>query len=91
MEGAEQGADHERVCAPLCRCRPPHASQCSAVAIAAAACSVTITSWTPDLNAVVFQVSGATRPPEFYLLRNGKLAMLAKAFPDIDAAALGKG
>ena len=50
----------------------------------------TVTSWTPDLNAVVFQVSGASRPPEFYLLRNGKLAMLAKAFPDIDAATLGK-
>jgi dipeptidyl aminopeptidase/acylaminoacyl peptidase len=50
----------------------------------------TITSSTPDLNAVIVQVSGASRPPEFYLLRNGKLAMLAKAFPDIDAAALGK-
>ena len=49
-----------------------------------------ITSWTPDLNDVVFQVSGASRPPEYYLLRNGKLAMLAKAFPDIDPAALGK-
>lgn len=50
----------------------------------------TITSRTPDLGAVVFQVSGASRPPEFYLLRNGKLTMLAKAFPDIDPAALGK-
>lgn len=50
----------------------------------------TITSWTQDLDAVVFQVNGASRPPEFYLLRNGKLAMLAKAYPDIDPAALGK-
>ena len=50
----------------------------------------TITSWTPDLNAVVFQVGGASRPPESYLLRNGKLTMLAKAYPDIDPAALGK-
>jgi dipeptidyl aminopeptidase/acylaminoacyl peptidase len=50
----------------------------------------TITSRTPDLDAVVFQVSGASRPPEFYLLRNGKLTLLSKAFPDIDPAALGK-
>jgi dienelactone hydrolase len=49
----------------------------------------TITSSTPDLSTVVLQVSGASRPPEFYLLRNGRLTLLAKAFPEIDSAALG--
>lgn len=52
--------------------------------------SYAITSATPDLNAVVFVVGGASRPPESYLLRDGKLALLAKAYPDIDPAALGK-
>jgi len=50
----------------------------------------TITSWTPDLGAVVFTVSGASRPPEYYMLRNGKLTTLAKMYPDFDSAALGK-
>ena len=48
-----------------------------------------ISAFTRDLSAVVFTVSGDSRPPETYLLRNGKLMLLAKAYPDIDAAALG--
>jgi dipeptidyl aminopeptidase/acylaminoacyl peptidase len=39
---------------------------------------------------VVFVVSGASRPPEHYLLRNNKLTLLTKAFPGVDPAALGK-
>ena len=49
-----------------------------------------LTSWTPDFSAVTFTVSGASRPPEYYLLRNNKLTLLSKAFPDIDPASLGK-
>jgi dipeptidyl aminopeptidase/acylaminoacyl peptidase len=49
-----------------------------------------ISSRTPDLSAVTFTVSGASRPPEYYLLRNGKLTLLSKAFPELDPAALGK-
>jgi dipeptidyl aminopeptidase/acylaminoacyl peptidase len=44
---------------------------------------------TPDLSAVVVAVSGPARPPEFHLLRNGKLMLLSKAYPDIDPASLG--
>lgn len=50
----------------------------------------TITSATPDWSAVTFVVHGDSRPPEYYLLRDGKLTLLAKAYPDIDPAALGK-
>ena len=50
----------------------------------------TVASTTQDLGTVVIVVSGASRPPEYYLLRGGKLATLAKAFPDIDPAALGR-
>ena len=49
-----------------------------------------VTSWTPDLSAVVFVVSGASRPPEHYLLRDNKLTLLAKSFPQVDPASLGK-
>jgi dipeptidyl aminopeptidase/acylaminoacyl peptidase len=49
----------------------------------------TITSRTLDMKAITFTVSGASRPPEYYLLRDGKLTLLSKAFPDIDPASLG--
>jgi dipeptidyl aminopeptidase/acylaminoacyl peptidase len=52
--------------------------------------SYAITSRTLDMSAVTFTVSGASRPPEHYLLRNGKLTLLSKAYPDLDPAALGK-
>jgi len=48
-----------------------------------------ISAATPDLSTVVVSVSGPSRPPEYYLLRNGKLMLLAKAYPDIDPASLG--
>jgi dipeptidyl aminopeptidase/acylaminoacyl peptidase len=50
----------------------------------------TINAHTPDFSAVLFTVSGASRPPEYYLLREGKLTLLMKAWPEIDAASLGK-
>jgi pimeloyl-ACP methyl ester carboxylesterase len=48
-----------------------------------------ITSRTLDMSALTFTVSGASRPPEYYLLRDGKLTLLSKAFPEIDPASLG--
>ncbi len=49
-----------------------------------------LSAWTKDFSAVLFTVSGASRPPENYLLRGGKLTLLMKQFPEIDAASLGK-
>ena len=49
-----------------------------------------ITSRTLDLSAITFTVSGPSRPPEYYLLRDGKLTLLSKAFPEIDPASLGR-
>ena len=51
--------------------------------------SYRLAAWTRDLSSVVFTVQGDSRPPETYLLRNGKLMMLAKAYPDVDPASLG--
>jgi dipeptidyl aminopeptidase/acylaminoacyl peptidase len=51
--------------------------------------SYRLVSYTSDLHTVVLAVSGDSRPPETYLLRNGKLMLLSKAYPDIDAASLG--
>jgi len=42
-----------------------------------------------DLSTVLFTVNGDSRAPETYLLRDGKLMLLAKAYPDIDPASLG--
>ncbi len=52
--------------------------------------SYSLTAWTPDLSTVVIAVSGASRPPETYLFRSGKLMLLSKAYPGIDPASLGK-
>jgi dipeptidyl aminopeptidase/acylaminoacyl peptidase len=49
-----------------------------------------IVSTTPDLGSVVFAISGDARPYEYYLLRGGKIALLARTYPDIDSASLGK-
>jgi dienelactone hydrolase len=48
-----------------------------------------LSAYTPDLTTAVFTVNGDSRPPETYLLRNGKLMLVAKAYPDIDPASLG--
>lgn len=42
-----------------------------------------------DLKTALVSVSGASRPPETYLFKDGQLTLLAKAYPDIDPAALG--
>jgi len=48
-----------------------------------------LVTYNKDLSTVLFTVNGDSRPPETYLLRGGKLMLLAKAFPDIDPASLG--
>ncbi|NBC35215.1 prolyl oligopeptidase family serine peptidase [Novosphingobium sp. FSY-8] len=49
-----------------------------------------ITSYSADLSKIVIRVEGSATPPEYYLLNNGKLSLLAKTAPEIDTAALGE-
>jgi pimeloyl-ACP methyl ester carboxylesterase len=49
-----------------------------------------LVSASSDFKTLVVVVDGAARPAEYYLLREGKLATLARAYPDIDRAALGQ-
>lgn len=49
-----------------------------------------LVDYTADLDTAVIAVDGAARPPEYYLLREGKLSPLGKAYPQIDRAALGQ-
>lgn len=52
--------------------------------------NITISDFTPDLSTVLLSVDGAAVPPEYYLFKDGRLSLLAKAFPDIDGRALGQ-
>ncbi|EKT4445429.1 MULTISPECIES: alpha/beta hydrolase family protein [Stenotrophomonas] len=51
--------------------------------------SYQVVDYTPDLSTVLVATSGPSNPPEYHLLRNGKLTLLAKTYPDIQPAALG--
>lgn len=51
--------------------------------------SYRITSYSHDLGTVLLTLSGPSQPPEHYMLRDGQLTLLAKAYPDLDARALG--
>ncbi|WP_454258430.1 alpha/beta hydrolase family protein [Pseudoxanthomonas mexicana] len=44
-----------------------------------------------DMKTLLLAVTGPARPPEYYLARNGQLTLLAKAYPQLDPRALGKG
>ena len=48
-----------------------------------------IVDHTPDFSTAIITTSGSSQPPETYLLRNGQLVLLSKAYPDIDPASLG--
>lgn len=50
-----------------------------------------IVSRSRDMKTMLISVTGPARPPEYYLARNGQLTLLAKAYPQIDPRALGKG
>ncbi|WP_202844595.1 alpha/beta hydrolase family protein [Luteimonas saliphila] len=49
-----------------------------------------IIGFTPEFSTVLLSVDGSSAPPEFYLFRDGTLSLLAKTYPDIDPATLGK-
>jgi pimeloyl-ACP methyl ester carboxylesterase len=49
----------------------------------------TLLDYTPDMKTFVVKVDGASRPPEYYLLKDGRLSLLAKQYPEIDSQALG--
>ena len=51
--------------------------------------AVRVIDYSKDLKTFVLAVSGPANPPEYHLLRNGKLTLLAKSYPKIDPAALG--
>lgn len=51
---------------------------------------VSISSISNDLKTIVFSVSSANSPPIYYMVRDGKVTTLAKTYPNIDPAALGK-
>ncbi|AXK73315.1 S9 family peptidase [Lysobacter sp. TY2-98] len=52
--------------------------------------TVSLVDYSQDLKTVIASVHGPSRPPETYLLKDGKLSLLAKAYPDIDPASLGQ-
>lgn len=52
--------------------------------------TVHINSYTPDFKTIVFATEGSDQPPSYYMIRNGKVTSLAKAYPDIDPNALGR-
>jgi hypothetical protein len=43
-----------------------------------------------DLSTILIEKSGPKLPPEYYLLKNGKLALLGKSHPGLDTGALGE-
>lgn len=51
--------------------------------------SYRLVSYTSDMKAFVVAVDGAANPPEYFLLKDGRLSSLAKAYPEIDPQALG--
>ncbi|WP_407352181.1 alpha/beta hydrolase family protein [Luteimonas sp. R10] len=51
--------------------------------------SYRIISRSSDMGTILVSVSGPGRPPEYYMLRNGELALLANAYPQLDSRALG--
>ncbi len=51
--------------------------------------SVGIIDWSDDMKFVLLEKSGPRQPPEYYMLSDGKLALLGKARPWIDTASLG--
>lgn len=51
--------------------------------------SYRIVDYTADLSDVLVATSGPSNPPEYHLLHDGKLTLLAKTYPQIQPAALG--
>jgi dipeptidyl aminopeptidase/acylaminoacyl peptidase len=51
--------------------------------------SYKVLGYTPDVSTLLLSVDGPSSPPEYYLLRNGSLSLLAKSYPEIDQRTLG--
>ncbi|MEQ1547719.1 MAG: prolyl oligopeptidase family serine peptidase [Chakrabartia sp.] len=49
-----------------------------------------IVSSSDDLKTIVIVVNGPNTPSSFYMLKDGRLNLLSKSYPDIDPAALGE-
>ncbi len=48
-----------------------------------------VIDYSDDLSTAIFVVQSPNKPPVYYMLRDGKLQLLAKSYPDIDSDALG--
>jgi len=51
--------------------------------------AVHVVDYSADLKTFVLATSGPSNPPEYHLLHDGKLTLLAKTYPQIDPSALG--
>lgn len=51
--------------------------------------AVRVVDFSADMKTVIVVTSGPSNPPEYHLLHNGILTLLAKSYPQIDPAALG--
>ena len=51
---------------------------------------VEIVSWSNDFSEVIVRKSGPRQPPEYYLLQEGRARLLGRAYPEIDANAIGE-
>lgn len=48
-----------------------------------------VVDYSADLKTFILVTSGPANPPEYHLLHNGQLTLLAKTYPQLDPAALG--
>jgi len=51
--------------------------------------AVRVVDYSADMKTFIIVTSGPANPPEYHLLHNGQLTLLAKSYPQIDPAALG--
>lgn len=51
---------------------------------------IRLLNWTPDFKLVLIEKSGPNHPPEFHMLKDGKLLLLGRSVPQVDLAALGE-
>jgi dipeptidyl aminopeptidase/acylaminoacyl peptidase len=52
---------------------------------------VSISAWSDDRTRFIISKSGNSTPPEYYVLMNGRLRLLGRAYPELANAPLGKG
>ena len=51
--------------------------------------AVRVVDFSADMKTIIVATSGPSNPPEYHLLHDGKLTLLAKTYPQIQPAALG--